>query len=530
GTGLFLALGQVLAVTGPLGLLLAYLHVASVVYCTLASIAEMTVFAPVSGTFPYYATRWVDPALGFAVSQFLLSLVGWARFHPKIQGLLADASTGILLCLCNNYNIFWLTLCLQGAIMTLISEITAACALINFWDPQESRKYLYITLLCVLTVTVNAIGTRYALTCSIFTSKALVRFFGRSFLQVIGGLVIALGGGPEHQRRHGFEYWRNPGPMVSFLEPGAKGRFLGLLAAIVPAAFSMGGIELVAIAAAETRNPRRNLTTAMRSVVLRLVLFYLLSVIILGMILPSNDPSLFQKANNAGQAPWVLAFKRAGSLYRLPSLINAVILTSAFSAGNSLLFAASRILYGLAVRKQAPVFFLRRTKRGVPLPSILFTGAFSLLAFLNVSERPSQVFGWFVTLSTISGLFGWASMNLTYLRFYYGMKQQEINPVGIYRSRFQPFAAMWALFWLVFYILISGIPVFWAFNGSDFVAAYINIPFFCMLYIGWKVVKKTKIAPLADLDFVTGVPALTDTEDEVETTVPGTFIQRLFQG
>ncbi|KAJ7704930.1 general amino acid permease variant 1 [Mycena rosella] len=486
GTGLFLAIGQVLAVTGPLGLLIAYLHVASVVYCTLTSIAEMTVFAPISGTFPYYAARWVDPALGFAVS--------WAYYY--------------------------------GSIMTLIAEITAACTLIGFWDPEESHKYVYITVLCVLTVTINLIGTRFFGRSEMFFSAIKIMLV-LGF--IIGGLVITLGGGPDHQR-HGFEYWRNPGPMVSFLEPGAKGRFLGLLVAIVPAAFSMGGIELVAIAAAETRNPRRNLTGAMRTVVFRIVLFYILSVIILGMLVPSNDPILFQTASNAGQAPWVLAFKRAG-VKGLPSLINAIIVTSAFSAGNSLLFAGSRILYGLALRKQAPSFFLRRTKAGLPLPAILFTSTFSLLAFLNVTERPSKVFSWFVTLSTISALLGWATMNLTYLRYYYGMQQQGIKPEGIYRSRFQPFGAMWALFWLVFYILISGIPVFWAFNGSDFVAAYINIPFFCVLYLGWKIVKKTKIVSLRDLDFTSGIPTLADTDDAVEMktrSVTSNLLRRLF--
>ncbi|KAJ7141573.1 general amino acid permease variant 1 [Mycena filopes] len=486
GTGLFLAIGQILAVTGPLGLLLAYLHVASVVYCTLTSMAEMSVFAPVSGTFPYYATRWVDPALGFAV--------GWAYYY--------------------------------GAIMTLISEITAACALINFWDDSPSRKYMYITLLCFLTIAFNIIGTRFFGRSEIvFSILKIMLILGL----IIGGLVIALGGGPNHQR-HGFEYWRNPGPMVSFLEPGAKGRLLGLLTAIVPAAFSMGGIELVAIAASETRNPRRNLTSAMRTVVWRIALFYLLSVIILGMILPSDDPVLFQKANNAGQAPWVLAFTRAG-VTGLPSLINAVILTSAFSAGNGLLFLASRILYGLAFRKQAPAFFLRQTQSGVPITAVLFTGAFSLLAFLNVAVRPSKVFSWFVTLSAISGLLGWASMNLTYLRFYYGMRKQGITSEAVYHSPLQPFAAMWALFWLVVYILISGIPVFWAFNGPDFVAAYINIPFFVILYVGWKVVNKTKMAHLADLDFVSGIPTLADTEDATDKEGQGAlrnFMGRMF--
>jgi amino acid transporter len=136
----------------------------------------------------------------------------------------------------------------------------------------------------------------------------------------------------------------------------------------------------------------------------------------LGLLVPSNDPSIFQKASTAGQSPFVLAFSRAG-IKTLPSVINAVILTSAFSAGNSSLFANSRILYGLAVRGQAPKFFTKCTSSGLPYVAILVCGIFSGLAFLNVSEHSGKVFGWLINISAVGGLLGLGTMNLTYIRY-----------------------------------------------------------------------------------------------------------------
>jgi len=107
-------------------------------------------------------------------------------------------------------------------------------------------------------------------------------------------------------------------------------------------------------------------------------------------------------------------------------------------------------------------------------------------------------------------------IGITYLRFYYGLKARGADGQDVYvgyRSIFQPYAGMYVVFGSVFFILVSGLSVFWHFNGSDFVAAYINLPIFALLYVGWKFSKKTKIVPLSQLDFVTGIPSLEETEE-----------------
>jgi len=383
--------------------------------------------------------------------------------------------------------------------------------LISFWDHDSNHVSIYVAVFIIAVYIVNIFGPRFfGHTEVFFATLKLMLVVGL----VIGGLVINLGGGPDHTR-HGFEYWRNPGPLVSSLEPGALGRFLGLLLGIIYAAFAICGMEIVTLAAAETRNPRKNLITAMRTVFFRIFVGYVLTGLIVGMLIPSNDPALFKKTGNAGQSPFVLVFNRAG-VKTLPHIVNAVVLTSAFSSANGMLFSASRLLFALGVQGQAPRFVTTVSRNGVPYVAITIASLFSSLAFLNAKENAGKVFNWFLNLSAVGGLLNWLMIGITYLRFYYGLKAQDADGRGIYigyRSIFQPYAGMYVVFWSVFFILVSGLSVFWHFNGSDLVAAYINVPIFALLYVGWKIFKKTKIVPLSQLDFATGIPSLEETEE-----------------
>lgn len=120
-------------------------------------------------------------------------------------------------------------------------------------------------------------------------------------------------GGPNHERL-GFRYWNNPG---SFARAGlvsniTTDRFLAIVSTFVQAAFSFQGMELVAIAASETQNPRRNIAKAVRRVFWRIAIFYILGVIISGMLVKYDDPALLNSSGNATESPYVIAIQRAG--------------------------------------------------------------------------------------------------------------------------------------------------------------------------------------------------------------------------
>ncbi|KAF7971190.1 hypothetical protein HWV62_21868 [Athelia sp. TMB] len=475
GTGLFLGSGKALSGAGPVGALIAYGLVGTVAYASLCSLGEMTSHAPISGTFPHFASRWVEPAYGFAV--------GWNYFY-------------------------------SNAISTPV-EISAAQILITFWDDNADHVAIYIAVICIACCAINIFGVKWFGELTLITGLILV------------GLIIDLGGGPNHQRV-GFRYWKNPGPFAGAgLEPKHIGldRFLGIISVLVNAAFSFQGMELVAIAASETESPRRNIAKAVRRVFYRICVFYILGVFVTGLLVPYNDPDLLHSTGNAAESPYVIAMTRAG-IKVLPSIVNAAIFTSAFSAANSFLFCGSRILYGLAVRGQAPKFLTYCTKSGLPLAAVLATCAFIPLSFMTVSNGGETVFNWFQSLSTVAGFFSWFAMNWTYVRFAKGMALQGFDRKKlVYHSSMQPYLAYWGMFWTGIFVIINGFEVFWNFNASGFLTSYINIPLFFILWLGWKVAKRSKMWRYEDMDFVTGIPSLEETE--LPEVPPETVMQKV---
>ena len=187
--------------------------------------------------------------------------------------------------------------------------------------------------------------------------------------------------------------------MKEYIGTGDTGRFLGLFSTLVNAAFSYGGVEMVAVAAGEAENPRKNIPKAVRRVFWRILFFYVLGALAVGVLVPYNDPNLLsaQKAGAAGAArsPWVIAIYRAG-VPVLPSIINAVILTSASSSANAFLYTGSRYLYALAQNGQAPRFLLKCSKAYVPSLSIcrrsfsLTLSAAASPTGASSSQRPSR--------------------------------------------------------------------------------------------------------------------------------------------
>ncbi|KAI0794359.1 general amino acid permease 1 [Fomes fomentarius] len=488
GTGLFLGSGQALAGAGPLGTLLAYAFVATTAYASLSALGEMTAHAPVSGTFPHFAARWVDPAFGFAT--------GWNYFYTNA--------------------------------VSVPVEISAAVILLTFWDQNVSHQAGYTAVIAVCCCAINIFGVRWFGESEFVFSLIKISLIT---ILIITGLVIDLGGGPDHQRigfRVSGYYWKHPGPFAGAgLEPQNKSldQFLGFLSVITQAAFSFQGTELVAIAASETMSPRRNIAKAIRRVFWRILIFYLLGVLITGMLVPFDDPDLGGDAVTAAQSPYVIAMNRAG-VKVLPHIINAAVFTSAFSAGNSFLFSASRVLYGLALRGQAPKIFAYCTKSGLPIAAVLTASSFATLSFMGVSQGALTVFNWFVHLSAVGGFFGWLAINVTYIFFYRGFKAQGLDRKKLlYYTNLQPWLSYWATFWLIIFILINGFTVFWSFNASDFFAAYVNIPFFIVLYFGWKFTKRTQVWKPHEMDFVTGIPSIEETEQP--EVPPTTFLQKV---
>ncbi|KAF8835982.1 hypothetical protein BDN67DRAFT_974719 [Paxillus ammoniavirescens] len=480
GTGLFLGSGEAISSAGPLGALMAYVLVSTVAYASLCAISEMTCFAPTSGTFPYYASRWVDEALGFAV--------GWNYLYTNV--------------------------------ITIPVEISAAQWLTFYWDPNPNHQWTYLTIFCLSCFIFNIVGWRWSeraqFTFSVMKLAVLAAL-------ILISLVIILGGMPNHDRI-GFRYWIVPGPFATpgFVTDPHLDRFLGFTSAIVQAAFSFQGLEIAAIAAVVTENPRtprRNIARAIRKTFYYILVCYIIGILFAGMIVPSNDPFLLRGFSDSAQgnvteSPFIIAMESA-DMITVANVANAGLVTSAFSAANSFSFATSRILVSLAMNGQAPAMF-NKTYKEIPIAAISFTSAFSLLAFMYFGPSRTAL-QWLLDLSTFGGFLSWATINLTYLSFYQGLKYHNIDRKKfIYQSVFQPWLAIWGLCISMLFVLLSSYKIFIHSGGQgiDTVVSYATVPLFLCLYVGWKIIKKTSFRRAQDRDYKTGIPSIEETETE----------------
>lgn len=338
-------------------------------------LAEMTTYLPLEGlSVPYFVNRFVDPSLAFAT--------GW------------------------NY---WYTFA-----MLLATEATAASIIIQYWTTSVNVA-VWITIVLAVILLLNIIAV------SVF-GEAEFWFASIKILAILGliilGVVLFFGGGPNHDRL-GFRYWQHPGAFNPFVTEGNTGRFLAFWYSFIKSGFAfIMSPELITTAAGEAENPRRNIPKAADRFIYRLFAFYVLGTLVIGVTVAYNDPNLLSAVSSggsgAGASPFVVAIQNAG-ISGLNHVINAAILTSAWSSGNSWLFAGSRMLYSLACTDQAPKIFRRCNAKGVPYVAVLFTFAIGCLAYLNVSNSGASVFNWFTNITTISGFIAWIVVLITYL-------------------------------------------------------------------------------------------------------------------
>lgn len=346
---------------------------------------------------------------------------------------------------------------------------------------------------------------------------------------ILFGLIYDLGGVPGRERI-GFYYWQNPGPMgigYYFLNTaggqfvscqlGFSNRQAGFWITLVNAVYAYSGVETIAIAAAETKNPRRNIPKACKRVFYRVCIFYLLSIFVVGLIVPSNDPAIATNAGNAKTSPFAIAAQRAG-IKALPSIINGVVLTSAWSSGNHGMLTGSRSLYALALEGRAPRMFTRVSRFGIPWVAVTFQGAFQLLAFMSLgSGGASEAFEWLTNLNSANTLVIWIVIGICSWRMRKAMKAQGISPDSLpYKFPGQPYLAqitIWGSSLILitggFYVFVSIIlarRIHWAdqqldgnWDISSFFSSYFAILFTAVTYFGWKIFRKTKIVPLADV-------------------------------
>ncbi|KAH8892278.1 amino acid permease [Thozetella sp. PMI_491] len=476
GTGLFLGLGGAVQTGGPLGALLGYATVGLIVAAVQFALGEVSALLPVTGSFVRHAEFLVDPALGFAI--------GWNLVY--------------------------------GNILSIPLEITAICALFQFWTDINPSLWIIIFILVTFAVGIAFVDVFGEVEFVFALLKiALVIFL------VLLGIIIDAGGVPGTPAI-GFQYWRDPGPFVEDFGTGNWSKFLGYWGVMTSAVFSFAGVESLAMAAAETQNPRVAIPKAVKRVFIRIVLFYLLAVFVVGLLVASNNPDLGDGSNTA-QSPFVIAASAAG-IPAIPSVVNAVVITSAWSASNQALLAGTRVLYSLALKGQAPSIFLRTTRWGVPYMCVLLYTVFMFLAFMVLSNDAMTVFYWLVDLTAAGVLVSWSTVLLNHIRLKTAMRRQ-----GFATSRL-PWYNSWTLYssyaglvMCIIILLTSGWKVFTVGNWdpATFVASYLDIPLVLVVYLSYKFIKKTKIVSLDTIPLDQAFEQVEQADEEPEPARSG---------
>lgn len=251
---------------------------------------------------------------------------------------------------------------------------------------------------------------------------------------------------------------------------------------------------MLALAAAETRNPRKVVPQALRTVWIRIVIIYFLGSFVVGLVVASNNDAL-GSTSTASASPYVIAIQAAG-IKVLPSIINAAILTSSLSAANSDVYTTSRTLHSMATQGHAPRFFQLTNRNGVPYVSVIFSWLFGCLAFLGLNSSAENVFVFLVNLTAISGTITWLVIAVTYVCFRRGMTAQGIDRAILpWRTRLGWPAAVWVIFTMMIIMVFSGWEVFrpgeW--NTSTFMSNYLPIGWFAVFYFGYKWYLKSRI-------------------------------------
>ncbi|MGG0288327.1 amino acid permease [Peribacillus butanolivorans] len=450
GTGLFLGSGPAIHTAGPGGALVAYAVIGIMVYFIMTSLGELASFMPVSGAFSTYATRFIDPALGFAL--------GW------------------------NYWFTWA--------MTLAAELSAATMVMKFWFPH-SPSLLWSSLFLVLIFLLNYVSVKgygegeywfsiiKVATIIIFIVVGILMIFGIMNGEAIGFKNFTVGDAPF------------------------AGGFLATLGIFIAAGFSFQGTEIVGVAAGESEDPAKNVPRAVRSIFWRIFLFYILAIFVIGLIVPYTNSSL--QGHSIMVSPFTMVFEKVGLAFAA-SVMNAIILTAVLSAGNSSLYVTSRMLYSMANEGLAPRIFGKLNKRGVPIWGLVVTSLVGMLAFFASIFGDGVIYIWLMNAVGVTGFIFWLGIAASHYRFRKAYIAQGFSLDDLpYLSKWFPFGPIFS-FILCFSVLLA--QNYQAFIGdhiewASVIASYLGIPLFLVMWLGYKFIKKTKVIPLEEcqIDF-----------------------------
>ncbi|KAK7429290.1 General amino acid permease [Neonectria magnoliae] len=432
GPGLLVGAGGALNNGGPASLLIGFGVIGIIAFSIMQSLGEVTTLYPGGGSFISLAERMVDKSFSVAV--------GW------------------------NYFLIW------GAV--LANEYNVICSIMTYWGPAVPL-WGYFLIFWTVFMGFQLLGIEAFGEAEFWL--ALIKLLGLTAYFVFS-IVYAAGGLVGQDKALGFTYWKDPG---AFNGNG----FRGVATVFVFCSTFYSGVESIAIAATETRNPGTAIPQAIRQVFWRIIFVYMGSAFFFGITCPANADGLVNGSSKALKSPMTIAIQTAGWEGGV-HLINSFILITCLSAINSSIYIGSRTVLYMAQSGKAPSIFGRTNKRGVPIWAILFTNAVGAISMMNVSTGASKAYSYIVNLSGVSAFLVWGSISLIHIRFRRAWIAQGRSISELpYKALWYPGLSYVGLGACIFLALVQGWTTLSPFSAGNFVDAYILVPLFGVIYV-----------------------------------------------
>ncbi len=417
GTGLFYGSASAIQMAGP-AVLLAYLIGGAAVFMVMRALGEMAVHNPVAGSFGHYASTYLGPMAGF--------ILGWTyAFEMVIVGM---------------------------------ADVTAFGIYMGFWFPEVSR---WIWVLGIVSV----VGGLNLCNVKVFGEME----FWLSLLKVAAIVAMILGG---------FGISTAPGQATDISNLWTQGGFMpngigGLIASFAVVMFAFGGIEIIGVTAGEAKDPHRVLPKAINAVPLRILLFYVLTMLVLMSIFP------WQQIGSQG-SPFVQIFDHLG-ISSAATILNIVVISAAVSAINSDIFGAGRMMYGLAQQGHAPKGFARLSRNGVPWLTVIVMSCALLLGVLLNYLIPENVFLLIASIATFATVWVWLMILFTQVAMRRSMTAEQVAQLK-FPVPFWPYAPMAAIAFMLF---VFGVLGYFPDTQAALIVGVVWIVLLVLAYLTW---------------------------------------------
>ena len=420
GTGLFYGSAASIGMAGP-SIVLSYVLGGVVIFLIMRALGEMSVHTPVSGAFSHYAFENWGPFAGF--------FSGWNYWF--------------------NY------------IVVSMAELAVVGIYVNYWMPGVPT-WVSASIFLVLITAVNLINVKafgeFEFWFAIIKVVAIVAMIG------FGAKIIFFGPGNGVHATGISNLWAQGGVFPHGV--------WGMITALVVVMFSFGGVELIGITAGEVDNPRRTIPKAINQVVYRILIFYVGAIFVMLCIFPWNQ------IGTKG-SPLVTIFSQLG-IASAATLLNVVVLTAAVSAYNSGLYSNGRMLYSLSQQASAPRYLSKLNKSGSPYAAVLTSSAVTAVAVLLNFLFPGKVFLYLISVALIAGIFNWAMVVITQMKFRRRIGVAEVDKLE-FAMPFFPAANYLVLAFL------AGIVVLMGFLPDFRYALYVGPVWVGVLYVAYRI-------------------------------------------